>query len=178
MFMNLYDDGQIPYVASVSISNGGIPKKPVDSVMITAKGLTGDGHNHEKHNNPNQAVCLQDVELLEKLCQEGFPLACGSIGENLAVRHLDVQHLIPGTILTFSGGVILELTKERKPCYVLDAIDPKLKEAIVGRCGYYAKVLRGGMLRVGAAIHVKRPLTFQASQREYQVLGNLPTREI
>ena len=60
-----------------------------------------------------------------------------------------------GTILAFEGGVILELTKERKPCYVLDAIDPRLKEEIIGRCGFYAKVLQEGLIKPGESIHIR-----------------------
>lgn len=156
MIMNIYHEEQKPCVIKVCVSPGGIPKKEIGPVLITAKGLEGDGHNHEKHNNPNQAVCLQDFEVLQQLSREGFPLTWGTIGENLTVRHLNVQGMAPGTTLEFSGGVVLELTKERKPCYVLDAIDPKLKEVIIGRCGYYAKVLQGGMLHPGAIIHIKR----------------------
>ncbi len=56
---------------------------------------------------------------------------------------------------SFSGGVILELTKIRKPCYVLDAIDPRLKEVIIGRCGFYAKVLQEGLINTGDNIFIK-----------------------
>ena len=145
-----------PQVAAVCISGGGIPKLPQVSVPVTFAGLAGDGHHHAKHNNPLQAVCLQDLEILEDLTKEGFALKPGTTGENLTVRDLKVNHLGVGTILEFSGGVVLELTKERKPCYVLDAIDPRLKEAIAGRCGFYAKVLREGLIQAGESIEVNR----------------------
>jgi len=150
--------GQLqPYVLSVNISPGGIPKLPVDSIPLTSLGLESDGHNHEKHGTPLQAVCLQDIEKLEELCAEGFDLNCGTTGENLTVRHLGVNELPLGTILEFSGGVVLELTKVRKPCYVLDAIDPRLKEVIIGRCGLYAKVLKEGIFKKGETIRVRIP---------------------
>ncbi len=146
---------KVAQVIAINISRGGIPKLPIQFVHINGDGLKGDGHQHEKHNNPLQAVCLWDLELLEDLQQEGFPLTCGTIGENLTVCHLNIQKLMPGTILEFSTGVVLELTRERKPCYVLDSIDIRLKEVIVGRCGYYAKVLRAGILEVGETISIR-----------------------
>lgn len=146
---------QVAYVLSINISKGGIPKYPIDSVHITAAGLEGDGHNHEKHYNRIQAVCLQDIEMLDQLREEGYPLYAGTTGENLTVWNLNVNDLPLGTMLEFSGGVILELSKVRKPCYVLDAIDPKLKEDIVGRCGTYAKVLKEGTISVGDIIKIK-----------------------
>ncbi len=150
--MNDCSQQRQPRVIKICISSGGIPKYAIDSVFIAQSGLAGDAHNHLKHNNPDQAVCLQDLELLEQLCEEGFVLTPGTIGENLTVQDLHVQRLYPGTILEFSGGVVLELTRERKPCYVLDSIDLRLKDAILGRCGFYAKVLREGTITSGAKI--------------------------
>lgn len=128
---------------------------PVESACVLLDGLKGDGHNHEKHRTPLQAVLLQDRELLDQLRWEGFPVSCGTMGENLTVRYFHVQNFAVGTVLEFSGGVILELTKVRKPCYVLDSIDPHLKDVCPGRCGLYAKVVREGILRVGETIRVK-----------------------
>ncbi len=141
-----------PEVLAVCTSNGGIPKIPRAFAYVFKTGLAGDGHNHDKHKTPLQAVCLQDVEFLEELMREGFPLTLGTIGENVTVRDLFVQKLPIGTVLEFSGGVVIELTKVRKPCYVLDAIDPKLKEVIMGRCGYYARVIREGVIKPGDKI--------------------------
>lgn len=146
-----------PYVVSINISKGGIPKLPIGSIYVSAKGLEGDGHNHEKHYRPGQAVSLQDIERLEELCREGYLLNRGATGENLTVRNLHVNRLPVGTVLKFSGGVVLELTKVRTPCYVLDSIHPKLKEDILGRCGFYAQVVTEGVLRTGEIIEVIQP---------------------
>ena len=143
-----------PTVISINISKGGIPKLPVESLYLNTDGFVGDGHNHEKHRTPIQAVCLQDIEKLYELSKEGYVLAAGTTGENLTVSNLNVNSLSIGTTLNFSSGVVLELTKVRKPCYVLDAIDPNLKTDIVGRCGMYAKVLKEGIISVGDGIEV------------------------
>jgi len=144
-------------IVSINRSTGGIPKHAVDAAVITAAGLDGDAHDHEKHNRPEQAICLWDLELLDELNGEGFGLAPGSIGENLTVRDLDVQHLPIGTVLYTTGGARLEITKRRNPCFVLDAIDPTLKTAIRDRCGAYARVLAGGTVSKGEALHATQP---------------------
>ena len=149
-----------PEVISINISSGGIPKKFVRSIKVTMEGLEGDGHNHAKHQTPLQAICLQDVEKLEELSAEGYSLAPGVTGENLTVRHLNVNALAIGTLLKFSNGVIIELTKVRNPCYVLDVIHPKLKEDIVGRCGMYSKVLQEGIIKIGETIQIISPSLF------------------
>lgn len=143
----------MPHVISINISKGGIPKVPVNSLRLLVNGFEGDGHNHEKHRTSFQAVCVQDIEQLEELTREGYPLSVpGATGENLTVRGLKVNQLPLGSLLHLSSGVVLELTKVRKPCYVLDKINPKLKEDIVGRCGMYARVIKEGVVNVGDEI--------------------------
>lgn len=143
-------------VVAISISPGGIPKRPIKSARVTAAGIDGDGRNHAKHIRPDRAVSIFDVEILRDLVREGFPLTPGAAGENLTVERLGVQHMPPGTLVAV-GDVVLRLETPRKPCYVLDAIDPRLKDAIVGRCGYMASVVREGAIRPGMAIHLRQP---------------------
>lgn len=141
------------YVLSVNISRGGIPKKPQKAGCALKGGLVGDGRNHAKHIRPERAVSLWDYELLQQLATEGFRLSPGAAGENLTVVGLHVQELKPGTSLRI-GSCELRLEQPRKPCYVLDAIDPRLKEAIVGRCGYMASVVHEGTIRPGMSIRI------------------------
>ena len=141
-------------VIAVNISGGGIPKLSVPVAQVTSSGLEGDAHDHEKHNTPLQAICLINGEILDDLRAEGFDVGPGATGENLTVRGLDVEALEPGDLLRLSGGVQLEYTKKRKPCFVLDAIHEDLKDAIRGRCGGYAKVIEGGEIRPGETIEL------------------------
>jgi MOSC domain-containing protein YiiM len=143
-------------VISVNISSGGIPKAPLDVGVVKTDGIVGDGHNHEKHNTPMQALCLFDIAGIEELKHEGYPLSPGAIGENVTLDGIDVDDLEIGDRLRFSGGVEVEITKRRKPCYVLDAIDTTLKKALIDRCGVYAKVIEGGELRPGETVEVFR----------------------
>ncbi|MEM7227354.1 MAG: MOSC domain-containing protein [Planctomycetota bacterium] len=146
-----------PSIVSINRSDGGIPKTPQATAAVTLAGIAGDEHDHEKHYRPEQAICMFDVEMLVQLRAEGYDLAPGTIGENLTVTNLDVQNVAIGSLLEIDGGVVLEVTKRRKPCYVLDSIDPTLKDAIRDRCGTYARVLTPGTIDAGAAITVVRP---------------------
>ena len=142
-------------VISVNVSTGGIPKLPVTVGRVTTTGLDGDAHDHEKHNTPLQAISLLDAEDLDDLREEGFDVGPGVLGENLTVGGLDADALRPGDRLRLSGGVELEYTKVRKPCFVLDAVNPRLKEVMVGRCGGYARVITAGEIRPGETIDVR-----------------------
>jgi len=142
-----------PQIVAVCISAGGIPKVAVATAMLGEGGFAGDGHAHDKHNRPDRAVSLLDAELLEQFMREGFAVCPGAMGENLTVSGLDVQSLEPGSILVI-GDAVLRLEQPRKPCYVLDAIDPRLKDAAVGRCGYMASVLSRGIVTPFMSIRI------------------------
>jgi len=143
-----------PQIISINISPGGIPKLPVSQARVTTDNLDGDDRAHAKHISPDRAVSLIDDEILRQLQKEGYAVYPGAMGENLTVRNLHVQRLAPGTRLRIDGGVVIELTEPRKPCFVLDAIHPDLKDAVVGRCGYLARVITEGAIRTGAALVV------------------------
>ncbi len=138
----------------VNISAGGIPKTPVEVGRVSVSGLAGDGHNHEKHRTPMQALLMLDAEDIADLQQEGFPINWGSLGENLTVQNVSCDDLQIGDRVHFSRGVTAEVTKYRKPCYVLDAIDPELKVALKGRGGVYLKVIQPGEIRAGDGVSV------------------------
>jgi len=162
-----------PFVLSVNISPGGIPKRPIDSATALKNGLQGDGRNHTKHIRPDRAVSLWDYEMLRTLVAEGFSsLTPGAAGENLTVTGLNVQAMTVGTLLRI-GDTVLKLEQPRKPCYVLDAIDPRLKDVIVGRCGYLASVVREGTIRPGMQIEVISPHDVTCSPTETEVIPTL-----
>ena len=138
-------------VIALCVSPGGIPKRPLPEAQVVMAGLVGDGHAHEKHNCPERALSLLDFEILDQLRDEGFDLQPGMLGENLTAVGLSVQAMPPGTLLMI-GEVVLRLEQPRKPCYVLDAIDPRLKDILVGRCGYMASVVRCGRIKPGMKI--------------------------
>lgn len=140
-----------PRVVAVCTSAGGVPKCPLPEAKVDFAGIRGDLHAHAKHNRPERALCLFDQEILQQLVDEGFQLEPGTAGENITVEGLNVQRLSPGTLLQI-GEVLIRLEAPRKPCYVLDVIDPRLKDVIIGRCGYMASVLQPGVICPGMAI--------------------------
>ncbi|MCA9285969.1 MAG: MOSC domain-containing protein [Phycisphaerales bacterium] len=152
-------------VLSINTSPGGIPKLPRPSCRVSMRGLEGDAHNHEKHNHPDCAVSLLDLEMIASLREDGFELVPGSVGENLTLSGVNVQDMSIGDRLRFvnpdgSEGPEIELTKVRKPCFVLDAIHPDLQALAPGRIGFLAKVVREGNLVRAARVVAKpgRPL--------------------
>ena len=142
-------------IRSINTSPGGIPKHPNPSATLSVLGLDGDGHDHEKHRTPIQALSLLDLEILEAIADEfGVPLPPGALGENLTVEGVGVQLLAAGDRLIIEGGVELQITRVRPPCYVLDPLSPEFKKSLWNRIGMYASVLTPGAISVGQTIIV------------------------
>jgi MOSC domain-containing protein YiiM len=151
----MMSDSSKPVIVAVNISPGGIPKLPLQVGEVTREGIVGDGHDHDKHNSPLQAISLIDDETLAALRNEGFAVGPGAVGENLTLRGVGVQRMAVGDRLSFAGGVELELTKVRKPCSVLDSISPALRLAAIDRIGMYAKVIVPGLVSPGETVQVR-----------------------
>ncbi len=126
------------------------PVLPVATAhAIENLGLQGD--RHAKPDSKRQ-VLLIEAETLEKL-----ELHVGDVRENITTRGIDLMKLPAGTQLAV-GEAILQLTLECEPCKMMDDLRPGLREILQGQRGMLARVLRGGVIRVGDAIHVEAPL--------------------
>ena len=141
-------------VVSVNTSEGGIPKPPRESAFVSTAGLDGDGHDHESHRSPLQAVSMIDGEILDSLRDEGFDLAPGDLGENLTLRGVRIQECALGDRVRFSSGLELEITKVRTPCYVLDSISTEFKRILWNRCGMYGRVFNEATISPGDSVEV------------------------
>lgn len=154
-------------VVQVSISPGGLPKRPIREGRIGPLGIEGDRHAHPKiHGGPHQALLLVAAEVVEELVGEGYPLFFGAFGENITTRGLDRRTWREGQRYRIGSEVIIELTKPRGPCRALDIYDGRLRSVVYdaevkarnsksprwGMSGFYASVVAGGLILPGAPI--------------------------
>ena len=77
----------------------------------------------------------------------------GAFGENLVVEGIDFRSLPVGTRLC-CGEVILEMTQIGKECHHGCQIYQKMGDCIMPREGVFAKVIRGGKIRIGDEMKV------------------------
>ena len=148
-------------ILQISISPGGIPKRPIPDATVTPAGILGDRWAHpDIHGGPKQAVLLITSEGIEELIAQGYPLFPGALGENLTISGLDRQQMRVGQRYRV-GEVLLELTKLRGPCTGLDVYGRGIQRAIYdsqvkagdpstprwGLSGFYALVLKVGTIR-------------------------------
>lgn len=150
-----------PHVHQVSLSDGGVPKRAVDSAVITISGLAGDCQRNRKyHGGPDRAVCLYSLEVIEALRAEGHLIGPGSSGENLTVAGLDWLHMAPGDQLAIGEHVRLELTSYTTPCrlnaqWFRDGNFGRIAQgAYPGWSRLYARVLNEGVVKPGDVVVV------------------------
>jgi MOSC domain-containing protein YiiM len=155
-------------VLQINISPGGIPKRPVREAMLTPLGVGGDAWSHPNiHGGPDKAVLLLDSETIETLAARGYPVFPGALGENLTTRGLDRRLLRLGQEIRV-GGALIELTRVRVPCATLDIYGRDIGQEIYdsaagsgdprsacwGMSGFYARVIRPGMVHTDDIISV------------------------
>ena len=68
-----------------------------------------------------------------------------------------LSHMLDQTIEI--GDVVVQVTGETDPCGVMEAIHPRLKEALTPemRGGVYGRVLQGGSIAIGATVTIREP---------------------
>jgi len=143
----------------------GLPKQAVAELFVTATGAAGDFNRYRTEQLPgdrDQALLLMTQDLLDTLRSEGWPVERGDLGENLTLGGVPESSLAPGVRLRL-GQVELEISKACDPCtetYSLPYIGPErgpaFVRALVGRRGWYARVLREGRL------DLKTPVVLEA----------------
>lgn len=133
-------------VASLNVSDGGVPKLPVRSAEVTPDGVAGDRQRNRKyHGGPDRALCLWSLERIHGLQAEGHPVAPGSTGENVTVAGLDWDSVTPGTRLRI-GPVLAEVTAYTTPCRTIT------RSFVDGRPGRVSQRTHPGWSRVYARV--------------------------
>jgi MOSC domain-containing protein YiiM len=138
-------------VLGIFVSNGGVPKLPVDSAEIDINGIVGDASNNKKHHGgPLKAICVLENELLLKLQSEGHPISGGTTGENLLIEGYD---LAIGKVFDI-GEVRLEVVSDATPCWkIADSFtggdySRMSHEKYPGDTRWYCKVLETGKISI------------------------------
>ena len=136
----------------------GLPKMSVGQALVKKEGLEGDynrARKKKKDNDPDMAVMIISTDILDQLNQEGWPVKPGDVGENLTITNIDYKKIAAGQKYLI-GEAEIGISFICEPCtnlyklpYVGTQRGPEFMAAIMNRRGWYAGVLKEGLVSVG-----------------------------
>ncbi len=139
----------------------GLPKRPVASALVTESGMQGDFNlwRHERRrDDPDLALLIIPLETLWELNAEGWPVRPGDMGENITTLGVPYTAFAPGKVFR-AGDAEVRISKACDPCtnlyllpYVGDARGPAFVKTMVGRRGWYGRVVTPGRVATGDAV--------------------------
>lgn len=134
-------------VASIQICTG--HRKPMLSCetieAVKETGLKGDIHAIPQS--------TRQILLIENETLKALKIPPGAVKENITTEGIPLMSLSPRQRLQV-GEVILEISKECKPCERMEEIRKGLQSDLEGRRGMLAFVIESGKIAVGDPITV------------------------
>lgn len=143
-------------VISVNVSDKkGIQKKPVKEAFMKANfGIEGDAHASSRW---HRQVSLLALESIEKMKKHGLQVVNpGDFAENITTEGIDLPKLPVGTKMRIGDDIEVEISQIGKKCHTKCEIYKKTGDCIMPKEGIFVKVLRGGRIREGDEIVVRR----------------------
>lgn len=127
----------------------GTPKKNVGSgILKEGFGLENDAHAGDWH----RQVSLLSIEQIKTMEEKGLEVDAGSFAENLTTEGFDLDSVAVGLRLKVGDTAVLEITQIGKECHTRCAIYHKVGECIMPERGVFARVIKGGEVKVGDSI--------------------------
>ena len=117
--------------------------------IIENYGLKDDAHAGNWH----RQVSLLSYEKIEEFKSLGVDVNDGDFGENLIVEGIDLRTLPVGTHIQINE-VLLEVTQIGKECHTGCAIAQTVGKCIMPTEGIFAKVLKGGIVKIGDTVNL------------------------
>lgn len=158
------DTNRTGVLASINISNGGVPKGRVTGAQVSRLGLVKDTQNDKMHHGgPERAVCVYSLERIRALQAEGHPIDVGTVGENVTVEGIDWDRVVPGARLHLGQSVILEVASFTSPCKTIresfiDGEFVRISQKLhPGWSRVYTRVLSEGEIRSGDPVELTPP---------------------
>ena len=139
-------------IKAISVSKEkGTQKTNVPVAELRADfGLAGDAHAGNGH----RQVSLLAFESIEQMQKKGANVSPGSFAENITTEGIRLPDLKVGTKLAIGESVELEITQFGKKCHNRCEIFKQVGDCIMPRQGVFAKVLKGGLIKVDDTIEV------------------------
>ncbi len=112
-------------------------------------GINGDVH---AGSNTHRQISLLGIESIQKMRNLGVDVNPGDFAENITTKGIDLLSLSVGSKLHIGDNVLLQVTQIGKECHQPCAIGQQVGECIMPTEGIFARVLKGGEVKIGDKI--------------------------
>ena len=139
-------------IRAISVSKQkGMQKVNVPEAELRADhGIVGDAHA----GNWDRQISLLEIECIDIMTAKGANVSPGGFAENVTTEGIDLAALKLGDKLRLGEEVEIKITQFGKQCHGRCEIYEQIGDCIMPREGVFARVSRGGSIRVGNDIEV------------------------
>ena len=145
-------------IIAISVSDvRGVRKHNIEEAeFVVEYGIRGDAHAGKWH----RQVSLLAIESIERFNDStGYGINPGDFAENVTIRGLDLLSIPVGEKIELGNDVILEITQHGKQCHHDCAIFQEVGKCAMPTEGIFARVLKGGTVKVGETVKLKKNFT-------------------
>ncbi len=135
---------------SISQKRGTQKTNVPEAELRTGFGIVGDAHAADWH----RQVSLLAVESINKMVEAGAKVSPGNFAENITTEGIELPGLPIGSKFKVGEDVELEVTQIGKECHSRCEIFEQVGDCIMPREGIFAKVIKGGSIKIGDIIEV------------------------
>ena len=137
-------------IVSIAISKKiGTTKKCIEKAeLIENHGIKDDAHAGDWH----RQLSFLASESIKNASSEEFKLNFGDFAENIATTGIDWKSQPIGQVFKLGEKALAEITQIGKECHKKCAIYYRTGDCIMPKEGVFAKILKGGTIKVGDKI--------------------------
>ena len=133
---------------AVSKKKGTIKTCVQEAELIENHGIKDDAHAGDWH----RQLSFLASESIENASSESFKLNFGDFAENIATTGIDWKSQPIGQAFKLGDDALVEVTQIGKECHKKCAIFYRTGDCIMPKEGVFAKILKGGTIKVGDKI--------------------------
>jgi MOSC domain-containing protein YiiM len=115
--------------------------------MLEDFGIEGDAHAGSQ-----RQVSLLPFESFDKVKNDVLEIYPGDFAENLTITGFDFESAKIGKRISIGNEIILEITDIGKECHNDCPIKMAVGDCIMPREGVFARVIKGGNIKIGDSI--------------------------
>lgn len=133
---------------AVSSKKGTVKECIEQAELVENHGIKGDAHAGDWH----RQLSLLAAECIDMAKSKDSSIKFGDFAENVATTGIDWKEQPVGKVFRLGKDALVEITQIGKKCHSKCEIFYRTGDCIMPREGVFAKILKGGTIKIGDSI--------------------------